>query len=169
MPSTPSTASSYWSSLSPWSRWLIDHGPASAPAKWNPSWLRASGMCPFRNQLCRISIPADTAKADRREVDPPIQVETARWSTAGQLDWWVKERREWWGAYAVQTAVKGGSELLIFGPKRAERELSLSFVVRRAFTQCRIRLSGWVISLLRFDMHPRVFLSFPWRLARSSR
>jgi hypothetical protein len=55
-------------------RWLIDHGPASAPAKWNPSWLRASGMCPFRNQLCRISIRADTAKADRREVDPPIQV-----------------------------------------------------------------------------------------------
>jgi hypothetical protein len=34
---------------------------------------------------------------DRREVDPPIVVETARWSKAGQLDWWVKERREWWG------------------------------------------------------------------------
>jgi hypothetical protein len=26
------------------------------------------------------------AEADRREVDPPIQVETATWSTAGQLD-----------------------------------------------------------------------------------
>ena len=37
------------------------------------------------------------AAADRREVDPPIQVETAMWSTAGQLDWWVKERQEWWG------------------------------------------------------------------------
>ena len=37
------------------------------------------------------------AKADRREVDPPIQVETAMWSKAGQLDWWVKERQEWWG------------------------------------------------------------------------
>jgi hypothetical protein len=36
------------------------------------------------------------AEADRREVDPPIQVETAMWSKAGQLDWWVKERREWW-------------------------------------------------------------------------
>jgi hypothetical protein len=35
--------------------------------------------------------------ADRREVDPPIQVETAAWSKAGQLDWWVKERREWFG------------------------------------------------------------------------
>jgi hypothetical protein len=37
------------------------------------------------------------AEADRREVDPPIQVETATWSKAGQLDWWVKERQEWWG------------------------------------------------------------------------
>ena len=30
------------------------------------------------------------AEADRREVDPPIQVEAATWSKAGQLDWWVK-------------------------------------------------------------------------------
>jgi hypothetical protein len=37
------------------------------------------------------------AEADRREVDPPIQIEAATWSRAGQLDWWVKERREWWG------------------------------------------------------------------------
>jgi hypothetical protein len=37
------------------------------------------------------------AAADRRVVDPPIQVEIATWSKAGQLDWWVKERREWWG------------------------------------------------------------------------
>jgi hypothetical protein len=37
------------------------------------------------------------AAADRREVDPPIQVEKAMWSKAGQLDWWVKERQEWWG------------------------------------------------------------------------
>jgi hypothetical protein len=36
------------------------------------------------------------AEADRREVDPPIQVERATWSKAGQLDWWVKERQEWW-------------------------------------------------------------------------
>jgi hypothetical protein len=54
------------------------------------------------------------AGADRREVDPPIQVETARWSRAGQLDWWVKERREWWAGYAVQTAVNTGLEPLIF-------------------------------------------------------
>jgi hypothetical protein len=37
------------------------------------------------------------AEADRREVDPPIQVETAMWSKGGQLDWWVKDRQEWWG------------------------------------------------------------------------
>ena len=37
------------------------------------------------------------AEVDRREVDPPIQVDIATWSQAGQLDWWVKERREWWG------------------------------------------------------------------------
>jgi hypothetical protein len=37
------------------------------------------------------------AAADRREVDPPIPVESATWSHAGQLDWWVKERLEWWG------------------------------------------------------------------------
>jgi hypothetical protein len=32
------------------------------------------------------------AEADRREVDPPIEVQMATWSKAGQLDWWVKER-----------------------------------------------------------------------------
>jgi hypothetical protein len=37
------------------------------------------------------------ADADRREVDPPIRVETATWSKAGQLDWWVKERQQWLG------------------------------------------------------------------------
>jgi hypothetical protein len=36
------------------------------------------------------------AEVDRREVDLPIQVETATWSKTGQLDWWVKERPEWW-------------------------------------------------------------------------
>jgi hypothetical protein len=48
---------------------------------------------------------------DRREVNPPIDVESATWSAAGTLDWWVKERREW---YAVRTAGSGGSGLLIF-------------------------------------------------------
>jgi hypothetical protein len=37
------------------------------------------------------------AETDRREVDPPISVEAATWSAGGTLEWWVKERREWWG------------------------------------------------------------------------
>jgi hypothetical protein len=41
--------------------------------------------------------PSQYEEADRREVDPPIQVELAMWSPGGQLDWWVKERREWFG------------------------------------------------------------------------
>jgi hypothetical protein len=41
--------------------------------------------------------PSQYSEADRREVDPPIQVDAATWSPGGQLDWWVKERREWLG------------------------------------------------------------------------
>jgi hypothetical protein len=37
------------------------------------------------------------AKADCQVIDPPVPVEIATWSKAGQLDWWVKVRREWWG------------------------------------------------------------------------
>ena len=37
------------------------------------------------------------AAADRRVVDPPIPVDIATWSKAGQLDWWVKERQQWLG------------------------------------------------------------------------
>jgi hypothetical protein len=41
--------------------------------------------------------PSHYAGADRREANPPIEVESATWSAAGQLDWWVRERREWFG------------------------------------------------------------------------
>jgi hypothetical protein len=51
------------------------------------------------------------AAADRRPVDPPIQVDVATWSKAGQLDWWVKNRRSGAVAYAVEIALSGGSEL----------------------------------------------------------
>ena len=34
---------------------------------------------------------------DRREVDPPVEVQIATWSAAGTLDWSVRERREWFG------------------------------------------------------------------------
>jgi hypothetical protein len=39
----------------------------------------------------------DYAEADRRQVDPPIEVESATWSGGGTLDWWVKERQQWLG------------------------------------------------------------------------
>jgi hypothetical protein len=44
----------------------------------------------------------DLAAADRREVDPPIEVQTATWSSAGQLDWWVKDRQECSDGYGVR-------------------------------------------------------------------
>jgi hypothetical protein len=31
---------------------------------------------------------------DRREVKPPVSVESASWSAAGELDYWVKDRYE---------------------------------------------------------------------------
>jgi hypothetical protein len=34
---------------------------------------------------------------DRHGVDPPIEVESATRSAAGDLDYWVKEREEWLG------------------------------------------------------------------------
>jgi hypothetical protein len=33
----------------------------------------------------------------RHEVRPPVSVESASWSAAGELDYWVKNRYEWWG------------------------------------------------------------------------
>jgi hypothetical protein len=57
--------------------------------------------------------------ADRREVDPPVQVEAATWSRAGQLDWWVTEGRSGLVGYAVQTAGNDGSKLLIFDLRAA--------------------------------------------------
>lgn len=50
--------------------------------------------------------------ADRCEVDLPLEVQTATWATAGQLDWWVKERQEWWsrvcGADGRQRWIRAG-------------------------------------------------------------
>jgi hypothetical protein len=57
------------------------------------------------------------AESDRREVDPPIQVQTATWSKAGQLDWWVKERQEWLGRVR---GADGRSKLLIFVLRAAQ-------------------------------------------------
>ena len=36
-------------------------------------------------------------ESERREVNPPRPVASATWTTAGELDYWVRERSEWWG------------------------------------------------------------------------
>ena len=36
-------------------------------------------------------------ESERREVKPPIAVESATWTAAGELDYWVREKAEWWG------------------------------------------------------------------------
>jgi hypothetical protein len=36
----------------------------------------------------------DYAEADRREVNPPVEVKAATWLPGGTLDWWVKERQQ---------------------------------------------------------------------------
>ena len=38
--------------------------------------------------------PSQYGEADRRAVDPAVEVEAATWSLGGQLDWWVKERQQ---------------------------------------------------------------------------
>jgi hypothetical protein len=52
------------------------------------------GSTAFRTKTLFRGRAQQCAEADRREVDPPIEVETATLSKAGQLNWWVKERRE---------------------------------------------------------------------------
>jgi hypothetical protein len=69
-------------------------------------------------------------QADRREVSPPIEVESATWSAAGDLDYSVKSARSGGVGYGVQPDIRCGSKLLIFVlPKRTDNpDLSLSFV-----------------------------------------
>jgi hypothetical protein len=80
---------------------IVEASPLSAQQRltlWESRFdgLRAvaDGRAPFR-------LPGD--EVHRREVDPPIEVESATWSAGGQLDWWVKERRDWWGRVRGQS------------------------------------------------------------------
>jgi len=41
--------------------------------------------------------PRWRAEAERRVVDPPIELQAASWSPGGTLDWWVRDSREWGG------------------------------------------------------------------------
>ena len=58
--------------------------------------------------------PSQYGEADRRELDPPIEVESATWSLAARLTGGSKSASSGWVGYEVQTVVNGGSELLIF-------------------------------------------------------
>jgi hypothetical protein len=71
--------------------------------------------------------PTEYADADQREVNPPIEVEAATWAAAGQLDWWVRERKEWFGRVrgpdgrqrwikAVDLRLKEGNQRRLTGP-----------------------------------------------------
>jgi len=54
---------------------------------------------------------------ERRPVDPPVEVESATWTAAGELDYWVREKQEWWAEQADRTVITCGSKLLTFvGP-----------------------------------------------------
>ncbi len=53
-----------------------------------------SDSSPFQD--CSSSL-SRSPKQTAGRVDPPIQVETATWSRAGQIHYWVKERLDWFG------------------------------------------------------------------------
>jgi hypothetical protein len=61
--------------------------------------------------------PSQYGEADRREVDPPIQVQSATWFAGGTLDRWVKERRKWIGR--------------VRGPDGRQRWIKLQIFVER--------------------------------------
>ena len=109
-----------------------DNGPRTLSS--GDAHFHQSQLC--SNRVCGISIGHSMAKRFAA-----IQVESATWSGGDKLDYWVKERQQWWGAYAVLTAVRGGSELLIFvlragGKTRPESN-------RRALHARTRRSSGW--------------------------
>ena len=67
------------------------------------------------------------AAAHRRALEPPIQVDSAAWSKAGQLEWWVKDRQQWWGRVRGADGRHGGSELLIcVRPGRRDRQKAVT-------------------------------------------
>jgi hypothetical protein len=68
---------------------------------------------------------ASNVAHDRLVVDPPVQVEIATWTHAGQLDYWVKTGSGNGGSgsdgFRVRTASSGGSGLVIYVLWAAQR------------------------------------------------
>ena len=80
----------------------IDGTPALSANNDKQRWLRAPSSASIENVFpLTIDLdPSQYGEADRREVDPPVEVEAATWAAGGTLDWWVKEHRprtEWYG------------------------------------------------------------------------
>lgn len=50
--------------------------------------------------------------------DIGTEPESAIWSAAGELDYWVRERGEWWGRARGRMVITSGSKLLIFARRR---------------------------------------------------
>jgi hypothetical protein len=73
--------------------------------------------------------PSQYGEADRREVDPPIEVESATWSAGGQLHWWVKERQEWWGRVPGQDGHQGSEPSIFVAPVATRGRSSSSDVI----------------------------------------
>jgi hypothetical protein len=65
--------------------------------------------------------PSQYGEANRREVDPPVEVEAATWSAGGQLDWWVKERREWFGRVRGPDGRQKWVKAIFVRPRRRDR------------------------------------------------
>ena len=74
-------------------------------------------------------------QADRIEVNPPTEVQPATWSAAGQLDWSVKERREW-GACTRSRRSTGVDQSFRSSVCQASGSL---------LAHCQNRLSAWII------------------------
>jgi len=60
---------------------------------------------------------SDYAEAGRREVSPPIEVESATWSAGGRSTGGSRKGESGWAGYGVPTAVNDGSALLIFAKR----------------------------------------------------
>jgi len=63
--------------------------------------------------------PSQYGEGDRRQVDPAVQVESATWSAGGTLDWWVTERREWFGRVRGQDGHQKWIKAADLRPKEA--------------------------------------------------
>jgi hypothetical protein len=55
---------------------------------------RPSPQIELKLELAMDLDPSQYGEADRRGVDPPVEVQVASWSSAGTLNWWVKEQQQ---------------------------------------------------------------------------